>query len=976
MASPVNRDYSFYKRLRQLLKRPTVRSRMPAEKQSSRFERRIFNVFQRAASNAYQQSLAGSTERLARTRDYELMDLNCIGRDTKIALFGKEEFLTIEELSKKYKNGEKFLIYAYDHKKNKLVPAYAHHPRQTKVDKTYKIIFDDDSYLIATGDHPIMMRDGTYKTVLELKQDDSLMPYKKELEVIELLKTQTSLNHKVKSIEYYGLEPVFDLTVDGYENFATDTVVVHNSSLVCTALHVYADDSTTIDENGKVLSIVTNNQKIKSELHELFYDRLNIDFNIWHWVRNTCKYGDFFLLLDVLENQGITSLMPLPTVEIEREEGYDGDINSVRFRWNAASAAIFDNYQIAHFRMMGDDSFLPYGKSILEAGRRTWKQLNLIEDAMLVYRIQRAPERRIFKIDVGNLPPDDVPGFMQKAKDILKRQPMVDTMGNVDLRFNVAPIHKDTIIPLLDGRNITIENLAKEYDSGKINWVYSVQDNTHQIVPGKVKWCGKNYTAIKLIKITLDDNTIIKTAPEHPFILRDGTYIRADELQESDSLMPFYREISNKKMGDWIDGYEKIYNPCSLTYEYTHKLINRDFGFNNFENFKISVLQNTYSENLNHKVKHIEILEETVDVYCMTVVGFDNENDRHNFAVCTDEKNLSGIFIKNTTEEDFFIPTRGKDSGADITSLPGGTSLNDIEDVRYIQQNLISALAIPRAYLGHEDMLNSKSNLSQEDVRFSRTIQRIQKLMISELNKIAMIHLYALGYDNPDDLTGFKLQLTNPSTVNEMQKLELYKSRFEIYTSAMASVGVDRKWAQKHILELDEKKIDDIGLGIKKDAKLQGELQGIQQLSLQTTAPQQQQGQGGGGAPPIPGQPDLSAVPGGESPNVGTTTSSFGNDPKNPMSISDPTDTKKTGKVKTEEEEEPKVSDLFDKNDKDDREIIDIAKKHGSRDWLDNKIREHNKVTREMKTIFSKMNSKLKNITENTKHGKKENTTQ
>lgn len=606
-----NRDLTFYRRLRTLLRRPSVRSKVFADRPANRFEQRMFNVFARAASNQYMQSLAGSTERLARTRDYELMDIS--------------------------------------------------------------------------------------------------------------------------------------------------------SSIIHTALNIWADDCTTYNEDGMVLKVKSPNARVERELHELFYDRLNVDYNLWHWIRNMCKYGDFFLLLDVIQDEGIVSHMPLPTVEIEREEGYDGDINSVRFRWNAASAAIFDNYQVAHFRIIGDDTFLPYGKSNLESGRRTWKQLNMIEDAMLVYRIQRAPERRVFKIDVGNISPNDIPGFIQKAKDILKRSPLIDSTGNVDLRFNV-----------------------------------------------------------------------------------------------------------------------------------------------------------------------------------------------------------------HSQEEDYFLPVRGRDSGTEIGTLPGATNLGDIDDVRYVQNNLIAALGIPRAYLTFEEQLQGKTTLSQEDMRFARTIQRLQKLAISELNKVAMIHLYALGFQDADDLTSFKLSLANPSQVQEQMKMELMGSKFNAFSTAVQSVGVDREWAQRKILRLNEEEIKKINLGVARDTKWKAELEVVAQKVQQANAPQQPQGgeqqKGGSEAQQQaiePGQPPTDIIPGGDAaPPINTfsktnagsknTKSAFSNSPNSPMSGSSPSRKKE---VDEEAPPEPKVSDLFDPNDSEDREILNLAKKY---DWLGKTMHERAKVSREVTSIFTSMDKRIK----------------
>jgi hypothetical protein len=488
-----------------------------------------------------------------------------------------------------------------------------------------------------------------------------------------------------------------------------------------------------------------------------------------------CKYGDFFLLLDVVENMGITSFMPLPTVEIEREEAFDGDINSVRYKWNTASSVVFDSWQIAHFRIVSDDTFLPYGKSLLEPSRRIWKQLNLIEDAMLVYRIQRAPERRIFYIDVGNISANDVPGFMQKAKDILKRSPLVDASGNVDLRYNV-----------------------------------------------------------------------------------------------------------------------------------------------------------------------------------------------------------------HSQEEDYFLATRGRDSGTRIETLKGAENLGDIDDVRYVQSNLIAALGIPRAYLTFEEQLQGKTTLSQEDIRFAKTINRIQKFAVSELNKIAMIHLYALGYTDVEDLTDFKLLLTNPSTVNEQMKLELMNTRFTTYTSAIQSVGMDRKTAQRKILRLTDDEIKEINLGVFKDTKFNAELQQIAQEVANANQPQQGDekvpgsrpfgvgnvGKGGKAASSLPtGQAPIDIIPGGNA-KVGNITSPsnssgsvFKNSGNKPMSLSNPT-AKKEKEVK--EEEAPKnVIDLFDPEQKEDKEIIKVAKKY---DFLGNSLHERSKISRELSSIFINLDKKL-NLRENKDNG-------
>jgi hypothetical protein len=400
---------------------------------------------------------------------------------------------------------------------------------------------------------------------------------------------------------------------------------------IAAALDIYAEETTSVDEKGVSLHIHSDNRMIKELLELLFYDTLNTEFNLTMWVRNLCKYGDFFLCTDVSPEFGIVNAFPVPISEMEREEGYDPeDPAAVRFRWITQGNQILENWQVAHFRLLGNDAFLPYGSSVLEPARRIWRQLILIEDAMLVYRVIRAPERRVFYIDVGNVPPENVAEYLEQAQTSLKRSAIVDKdTGRVDLR----------------------------------------------------------------------------------------------------------------------------YNPLSV-------------------------------------------------------------------------------------DEDYFLPVRGGESGTKIDTLAGGQNTTAIEDVEYIQKKLFAALKIPRAYLGYDEDVGSKATLAQEDIRFSRTIQRIQKTIISELNKVAMIHLFSHGYDG-DDLLDFNLQLSNPSSVAQQQKLELIRARFEIAGTAPEGL-VDRRWIRKNVMGLTEQEIKAIEEG-KKDDK-------VSDLEIEaTTAPGTEGADAGGG---------------------------------------------------------------------------------------------------------------------------------
>lgn len=410
--------------------------------------------------------------------------------------------------------------------------------------------------------------------------------------------SETYDNLKVVSVEYYGVIPLYDFTVDGYKNFATDTVISHNTPEIAAALDIYADETVASDEKGRSLHIYSDNEKIRELLEELFYNVLNTEFNLRSWARNLVKFGDMFLYNDVSPEHGVINAFPIPVNEIEREENYDRDDPfAVRYRWVTLGNRTLENWEVTHFRLLGNDMFLPYGSSIVEPARRIWRQLILIEDAMLVYRVVRAPERRVFYIDVANIPANEIPAYMEKQKQSLRTAPVVDRQsGRVDLR----------------------------------------------------------------------------------------------------------------------------YNPLSV-------------------------------------------------------------------------------------EEDYLIPVRGSESGTKIDTLAGGQNAAAVEDVAYIQKKLFAALKIPRAYLGYDDMLASKATLAQEDIRFSRTINVIQKTIIAELNKLAIIHLYAHGFSD-DDLQNFTLRLSNPSTVAQQQKLELWRAKFEIAGSAPEGTA-SKRFLRKEIWGLNDEEI-------------------------------------------------------------------------------------------------------------------------------------------------------------------------
>ena len=446
-----------------------------------------------------------------------------------------------------------------------------------------------------------------------------------------------------------------------YDRFArySDYAEMESYPVLANALNIVADEVTQKNEEGKIIQAVSESKEIAQTLQELFDNILNLNGkNGWKLVRNLLKYGDNLYLLDITEENGVVNMIRMPANEVEREEGFDkDDPSAVRFRWTAKQNIEIPNAYVAHFRLDGNDMFHPYGQSMLEPARRPWRQLVLLEDAMMVYRITRAPERRVFFLDIMGAPPEDVPQIVNKFNETIKKQKVVDDQGRVDLRYGATM----------------------------------------------------------------------------------------------------------------------------------------------------------------------------------------------------------------SMEEDYIIPVRGDATGTRIDTLPGGQNLGDIEDIEFIRANLFSALGIPKAFLTFDQDIKSKQVLTQEDIRFARTVARVQEVVIAELIKISMIHLYVKGIRGKD-LVNFNIRMTNPSTVAEIQKMELWRARMDLVMAAKEGV-FDTTFIYKNFLRLTDDAIEKIKKGQIQDKMFQAKL--LQIENAQGMANPAMAGLGGemGGAMPMPGG-GMGADLGGAPPNM------------------------------------------------------------------------------------------------------------
>ena len=411
----------------------------------------------------------------------------------------------------------------------------------------------------------------------------------------------------------------------------TDYEMMDQDSIVASTLDILADETCLRNDMGEVLQIRSSDETIQKILYNLFYDVLNIEFNLWSWARNMCKYGDFYLKLEISEKFGVYNVIPFSSYSIIRLEGINPlKPQEVKFKYDPTFATSqsplgptqmspislnkdakieFDNFEMAHFRLLSDFNYLPYGRSFIEPARKIFKQLTLMEDAMLIHRIVRAPEKRTFFINVGNIPPNEVENFMQRTINKMKKTPYIDQQtGEYNLKYNM-------------------QNLL----------------------------------------------------------------------------------------------------------------------------------------------------------------------------------------------EDFYIPVRGGDATTRIETTKG-LDYTAIEDVQYLRDKLFATLKVPKAYFGFEKDLTGKATLAAEDIRFARTVERLQRILISELTKIALVHLYAQGYDG-DTLTNFELSLTTPSIIYEQEKIALFKEKAALATELLTNKIVPTDWVYDHIFQFSEDQYEEYRELMIEDAK-------------------------------------------------------------------------------------------------------------------------------------------------------------
>lgn len=424
-----------------------------------------------------------------------------------------------------------------------------------------------------------------------------------------------------------------------------DSDLMTNFPEISAALDIVTEESTFIKEDTMV-NISSRSDRVKNILEDLFVNRLSIHTMLPMICRSMCKYGNTFMLLNIDGKNGVLGWKQLPVYEMERwENGQNSpyatpiaNLNTIdenvaqdtKFVWVGQNEYIpYRNWQVAHFRLLYDSIYLPYGVSFLNSARRHFRMLSMMEDMMLIYRLDRSIERRVFKINVGAIDENDVQAYVQEIANNFKRTPIVDPLtGQIDLRKSFM--------------NVT---------------------------------------------------------------------------------------------------------------------------------------------------------------------------------------------------EDFFIPTRDDNASSPIETLQGAQNLTAMDDIKFVQNKVLTALRVPKSFLNFEETTGDGKNLSLLDVRFTRTVNRIQQALLMELNKIAVIHLYLNGFQ--DELNNFTLTMNNPSSQAEMLELENLAKKITTAKDAVSDPGgglplTSMMWAWKHIFKWSDKEIKQNLEELRLETALAAELQKTMQIIKKT----------------------------------------------------------------------------------------------------------------------------------------------
>jgi len=733
-------------------------------------------------------------------------------------------------------------------------------------------------------------------------------------------------NDVVISIEPAGVEPIYDLV---------NSMPTHNFAAGHDGRWVFIKNTQPDLQRKKSVWVESKDKKVVDIINDMFKN-LSLEDKLPGMARILCKYGSDFTELLITEN-GVIGLNPLDPPNMRRIEGPKSELmgfiqdlkgrvgyTTQDFRavlekrqlammsgQNAVDSALtpFEPFDVIHNRIQLKSRRSVYGQSVLEASRFIWKRLFLLEDSALYYRLRTAPERYAFYVDVGNLPPNEARAELARFRQEFSKRKFVNPAnGKMDMRFEALvqdehfylPVRNgaeavrvetlgspswqcltgDTQIPLLDGTSPTIKELSTRNEDF---WVYSVTPEG-RMVPGRGHSARVTHQAAEIWEVELDNGRVVRCTDNHPFMKRDGAWSRADALQVGDSLMPLYRKLSSKEDGDYLHGYERVYDPETSKFVYTHHRVYQEWNQSESRRQQMSGDKHPRYRaltvaDLGRKVQETgastkqEFCEKTgVSTNLITRILREAAISWKVFAAyyipgwvakgrAAGPNNHKVVAVRKTgvTEPVYDLTVEGHHNFA----VGAGVIVhNSVDDIEMFRDKLFAALKIPKSYFGQEDA--ARQVLSSQDVRFARTILRIQKEMKRGLYQLCDTHLAALGYDPVK--VKYELHMTTPSSIYELAQLEVWNARADL--AQRADGFVSKHWILSDIFRFTDSEIKDIFKQRGEDTDRQAEDQArseaiVQQSAAEVSAATQQAfppPPEEGGAPPAEIQPTESRL--------------------------------------------------------------------------------------------------------------------
>lgn len=523
---------------------------------------------------------------------------------------------------------------------------------------------------------------------------------------------------------------------------------------ISAALDIFSEESTQMSEKGEMLTIYSESERIKEVLEDLFKNKLDINTNLQMWARGMCKYGDDFVYLKVDPNEGIIGCQQLPNIEIERVEGGSfltnksdnmSQTRELRFTWKNRDME-FQNWEIAHFRLLGDDRKLPYGTCLkydtrieLENG---YKEIKDVVVGDMVWSFDLITQEKVLSkvLDTVN----------SGAKETYKLSTKYSSI-EVSKEHKILYLNKDTY-------NFEYKNTL-DFNVGDLLILDSIKNNIE-------KYIIEPITSIE--KTGKFETYDIYVENENHNFFANGIVVH-------NSILDKIRRIWKQLL---------LAEDAMLIYRTTRAPERRVFKVfvGNMDDKDIE----PYIQRVANKFKRDQVVDQKSGQVDM----------RYN---------------QMAVDQDFVIPIRDINQQNPIETLPGATNLGEIADIEYLQKKMLAALRVPKAFLGFEEVVGEGKSLALMDIRFARTINKVQKSLIQELNKIALLHLMILGFE--DELNNFSLSLTNPSSQSELLKIEQWKEKITLYkdaTSDQSQLGilpVSHTWAKKNILGMSESEV-------------------------------------------------------------------------------------------------------------------------------------------------------------------------